>query len=137
MSRAHHAPRAIRAYLSLVRPVICALVCSWLMLMQPGMSAYWLINPDVHARIDEAAYGQAPDGETLPGHEQHAPHDHPTGMGTTVPELTLLNPFDTAFYDTLLAPARRPAVRGQHLDADVIAHSITVAPPDQPPRLSA
>lgn len=134
MIRAHRALRAIRAYLSLVRPVVCALVCSWMMLMQPGMSAYWLIAPDVHAEIDADLYGQTPDGHNLPGHEQHAPHDHPVNQGTPVPGAATVNPFDATFYHILLSPARRPTLRGQRVDAVVIAYTLAIEPPEQPPR---
>ncbi len=136
MSRAYHAPRAIRAYLSLVRPVVCALVAGWLMLMQPGMSLYAFIAPDVHAEIDAALYGQTPDGHALPGHEPHTPHDHPAHQGTPVPGAITLNPFDAAFYHVLLSPAQRPALRGQRVDAVVIAYTLAIEPPDQPPRQS-
>ena len=128
------ARRAIRSFPHPARPIIGLIVCSWLALMQPGMSVFWLLNPDVHARIDEALYGQAPHGETLPGHEQHAPHGHPVGMGLSVPELTLTNPFDATFYHALLAPTQRPALRSPRVEADVIAKSIALEPPEQPPR---
>lgn len=134
MNRSRHAQRVRQSFLSAARPAVYVLVCGWLALMQPGMSMYSLISPEEHAEIDEELYGQTPDGHTLPGHEQHAPHDHPTNQGTTVPDSTYFNPFDAAFYHSLLSPAQRPALHGQRLDADVIAQAITIAPPDQPPR---
>jgi hypothetical protein len=131
--RARRAPRSFRR---LAGPLVCSIVCSWLALVQPGMSYYWLIDPDVHARIDEKLYGQMPNGETLPGHEHHLPHDHPTGLGTTVPELTLTNPFDATFYHHLFSAAQRQALRSKRVEIDVIARSIAIEPPEQPPRTS-
>jgi hypothetical protein len=134
MTRSSHARRVIHSCLLPVRPVVRLLVCGWLALMQPGMSVYSLMPPEEHAEIDKELYGQTPDGRTLPGHEQHAPHDHPANQGTPVPDSTYFNPFDAAFYHALLAPAQRPALRGQPPETDVIAQSITIEPPDQPPR---
>jgi hypothetical protein len=102
--------------------------------MQPGMSIYSVMAPEVHAKIDEELYGQTIDGHTLPGHEHQAPHDHPVNQGKPVPGGTYANPFDADFYHSLLSPAQRPALRGQRLETDVIAQSITIAPPEQPPR---
>jgi hypothetical protein len=114
--------------------ITCLIVSAWLALVQPGMSYFWLIDPALHAEIDKEMYGQLPDGETLPGHEHHPPHEHPTSEGTTVPELTFANPFNAAFYQSLLAAAQRPALRSLRVEADVIAESIALEPPDQPPR---
>ncbi|HTP11049.1 MAG TPA: hypothetical protein VMP08_22500 [Anaerolineae bacterium] len=75
-----------------------------------------------------------PDGATLPGHAHHPPHEHPSSPGIIVSGLTLANPFDAAFYRTLLAPAERLALPGQRLEMEVIAEAIALAPPDQPPR---
>ena len=117
--------------------IISLLIAAWLMVMQPGMSYYGLINPDVHAEIDATLYGQSPSGETLPGHVPHAPHDHPGNLGTTIPQVTLDNPFGAAFYQSLLLPARRLALHGRWLEMAVSAESIVIAPPDQPPRAAA
>jgi hypothetical protein len=119
------------------RMIISLLIAAWLMVVQPGMSYYWLINPDVHAEIDAAVYGQSPSGQTLPGHAPHAPHDHPGNLGTTVPQVTFDNPFGAAFYQSLLLPARRPALHGWRLETVINAESIVIAPPDQPPRAAA
>jgi hypothetical protein len=136
MTRFRQARRVIQSLLSPIRPTVCLLACAWLAIMQPGMSIYSLISPEVHAEIDEQLYGQTIDGHTLPGHAQHAPHDHPANQGTSVPDSAYVNPFDATFYHVLLSPALRPALCGQPLEADVIAKSITIEPPDQPPRAS-
>ena len=116
--------------------MVCLFVCAWLAIMQPGMSIYSVISPEVHAEIDKELYGQTPDGHTLPGHEEHAPHDHPANQGTAVPDSTYINPFDAAFYRSLLLPAQQPALRGQRLETAIFARSITIEPPEQPPRTS-
>jgi hypothetical protein len=132
--------RAARAIHSFRRPAelgIGLIVAAWLVFAQPGMSYYGLIDPKVHAQIDAELYGQRPDGETLPGHEQHPPHEHPITPGNSVPALTLVNPFDAAFYSALLSPAQRLALLGQRVEMIVIAQAIVIEPPDQPPRLIA
>lgn len=135
-----HGVRAKQTVWSSLHPaqlILCLIVSAWLALIQPGMSYFWLVDPAIHAEIDKELYGQLPDGETLPGHEHHPPHEHPTAEGTTVPELTVANPFDADFYHSLLAPAQRPALRGPRVEAGVIAQSIAIEPPDQPPRITA
>jgi hypothetical protein len=129
--------RATRAIQPLQRQaglITCLIVIAWLALVQPGMSYFWLIDPALHAEIDKELYGQLPDGETLPGHEHHPAHEHPTSEGTTVPELTFANPFDAAYYQSLLAAAQRPALRGELVEMNMIARSLAIEPPDQPPR---
>jgi hypothetical protein len=115
------------------RTIISLLIGAWLMVVQPGLSYFWLITPGVHAEIDAELYGQSPAGETLPGHAPHAPHDHSGNFGTTIPQIA--NPFNAIFYLSLLAPAQRPALRGWRLELAVSADSIVIAPPDQPPRV--
>ncbi len=117
--------------------LVSLLIAAWLMVMQPGMSFYGLLNPDVHAEIDAILYGQSPSGATLPGRVPHVPHDHPGNLGTTIPQVTLDNPFGAAFYQSLLLPARRPALHGWRLEMVASAESIVIAPPDQPPRAAA
>jgi hypothetical protein len=134
MAHSYHARRVIQLCLSPVRLAICLLVCGWLALIQPGMSIYSVLAPEIHAEVDEELYGQTIDGHTLPGHEHQAPHDHPVNPGTPVPGTTYINPFDAAFYRSLLSPALRPALHDQRLDVDVIAQSISIEPPEQPPR---
>jgi hypothetical protein len=121
-------------FLSPVRLMVCLFVCGWLAIMQPGMSIYAVISPEVHAEIDEKLYGQTIDGHTLPGHEEHAPHDHLANQGTTAPDSTVINLFDAAFYRWLREPAQRPALKGQRLETAIFARSITIEPPEQPPR---
>jgi len=129
--------RAARATHSFLRPArfsICLIVAAWLAYAQPGTSPYWLIDPEVHAQIDAERYGQSTHGETLPGHEHHLPHDHPTALGISIPGLALANPFDASFYQALLSPAQRLALFGQRVELAVIVQSIAIVPPDQPPR---
>ncbi len=126
--------RAIRSLWPSARLGGCLIAAVWLAFVQPGTSYYGLIDPAVHAQIDAELYSQKPDGEMLPGHDYHPPHEHPTSPGITVSGLTVANPFDTAFYRTLLSPAERLALQGQYLEMDVIARAIAISPPDQPPR---
>lgn len=109
-------------------------VCLWLMLIQPGLSFYWLIDPAVHAAFDADQYGQTIDGHDLPGHEHHPPHDHPGTSGIPAPSLSTSNPFDHVFHSIVFAPANRPAINNERHDAAVIAESITLIPLDPPPR---
>lgn len=117
-----------------MRRTIIPLACLWLMLLQPGMSYYWLIDPNVHARIDAELYGQLPDGQPLPGRPWQPAHEHPTSDGAALSDLILHNSFDSAFYWAVLSPATQPALAGFRSEADVIAESIAPAPPDHPPR---
>ena len=119
------------------RVLLCLIVASWLAFAQPGTSYFALIDPIIHAQIDAERYGQQPDGETLPGHEPRPPHEHPAVPGITVPGLTLVNPFGSAFYTALLSPAQRLALLDRRVEMAVITQSITLEPPDQPPRLMA
>ncbi len=128
--------RAIRSLWPSARLGGCLIAAVWLAFVQPGMSYFGLIDPAVHAQIDAELYGQRPDGETLPGQDYHLPHEHSTSPGITVSGLTLINPFDTAFYRALLSPAERLALQEQRLLTEVIAQAIALAPPDQPPRLA-
>lgn len=111
------------------------IVSGWLMLVQPGLSHYWLIDPHIHAEIDAALYGQTPDGETLPGHESHAPHQHPVNLGIIVSAPLLIDPFGAEFYRAVFAPATSPALCRRCLGVLIVAKSISLAPPEQPPRL--
>jgi hypothetical protein len=129
-----HATRAIRLLLFAARFSGYLIVAAWLAFVQPGMSYYWLIDAEVHAKVDAELHGQRPDGETLPGHQPHPPHEHPVSLGMSVSGSTLANPFDAAFYRTLLSPAQQPAMFGQRVEAGVYGQSITLEPPDHPPR---
>jgi|WetSurMetagenome_2_1015567.scaffolds.fasta_scaffold876856_2 hypothetical protein len=133
----NHAARAMCLLRCQARIVTCLLVVGWLAFAQPGMSYHWLIDPALHARIDAELYGQLPNGETLPGHEPQLPHEHSTILGTTVSELTLVNPFGAAFYGALLSPAQRLALLDRRVELAVIPQAITLTPPDQPPRPAA
>jgi hypothetical protein len=120
---------------NLIRLIVFDL-CVWLMMVQPGLSFYWLIDPAVHAAIDAARYGQTIDGRPLPGHVQdhQPPHEHPSSSGVPAPNLSLSNVFDRTFRLIVFAPARRPAINGERHEAAVIADSITLIPLDPPPR---
>ncbi len=126
--------RTIRSLWPSARLGGCFIAAVWLAFVQPGMSYFGLIDPATHAQIDAQLYGQRPDGATLPGHDYHPPHEHPTSPGITVSGLPLVNPFGAAFYHTLLSAAERLALQGQRLQTEVIAQVIALAPPDQPPR---
>ena len=134
MNSFKRAGRTIRSRWRSARFSGCLIVAVWLAFVQPGVSYYWWIDPAIHVQIDAELYGQRPDGETLPGHEHHPPHEHPANPGITVSDLTLANPFGAAFYRTLLSPAERLALVGQRSELAVIAQQIALAPPDQPPR---
>ena len=116
------------------RTTLALLICGWLILVQPGLSFYWLIDPHLHAEIDEALYGQSPDGATLPGHDQHVPHQHPVSQGIPVSAPLYVNPFGREFYRRLFTPAIAPALCNRCTSLAVFATSIVLTPPDQPPR---
>ena len=65
------------------------------------------------------------------------PNEHPFIPGITIPGLTLITPFGEAFYYALLSPAQRLALLDRRVEMAVIAQSIALEPPDQPPRLTA
>jgi hypothetical protein len=115
----------------------CLIVVGWLAYAQPGTSHYWLIDPAVHAQVDAELYGQLPDGETLPGRTPEPPHEHSINQGVGVSGLTLTNPFDAVFYRTLLSPAQQLALSGCPLETGVFVSSVTLTPPDQPPRCAS
>lgn len=117
--------------------LVCLMVVSWLVYAQPGTSSYWLIDPVVHAQIDAQLYGQLPDGESLPGRVAQPPHQHPVNQGVGVSGLTFAQPFDAAFYRTLLSPAQRLALLARPIEMGVFAQSIALEPPKQPPRFAS
>jgi hypothetical protein len=106
----------------------------WVSVVQPGLSYFWLIDPDVHAEIDAEEYGQTPDGRMLPGHPWHPPHDHPSSAGLSITDLVQQNAFDAAFYATVFSPAERPALQDRLLEVEMLVKSSDMPPPDQPPR---
>ncbi len=113
--------------------LIAVMSCAWLMLVQPGVSYYWLIDSHLHAEIDADRYGQTPDGRTLPGRSQHPPHEHPSSEGVTNSEAVSSNGFDAAFYAALFAEANRPSLQGRRLELAVIALAVVRDPPEHPP----
>jgi hypothetical protein len=93
--------------------ILCVVACFWLMLVQPGLSYFWLIDPDLHAQIDAERYGQALDGEALPESPRRPLHDHPFAAGIPIPATSLRNAFDAAFYTRVFSAAHRPSL-GDH-----------------------
>ncbi len=110
------------------------MICSWLALMQPGMSVFWLIAPAIHARIDADEYGQTIDGRPLPDRPVRPPHSHPSDDAFPNSAVSPLTGFDRTFYQTLFSPAGRPSLNGERAETSVTAQSIALAPPDHPPR---
>jgi hypothetical protein len=117
-----------------VRLLIGLTICIWVALIQPGVSYFWLIDSDEHAKIDADLYAQTPDGRTLPGHPWHPPHDHPTSVSLGAFELMQQNAFDAEFYDKVFSPAVRLSLQPDRFEVAVIAQPIDLAPPDIPPR---
>ena len=117
------------------RWLICALACTGLMWVQPGVSYYWLIDPHLHAQIDVERYGQLPDGRTLPGYPQHPPHEHPSSEGMPNLDAAPLLGFTAVDYDAISSEANRPSLQSGHLEAEVIDISAYLDPPEHPPRV--
>ncbi|MFN8597097.1 MAG: hypothetical protein U0559_13060 [Anaerolineae bacterium] len=110
------------------------LIGAWLILVQPGMSYYWLISPHVHAEIDAELYGQSPTGETLPGHTPHLPHQHPISPGMTAPESTISNPVDLGVRASIWSAAQQLALLNRVFEISEAVESLVIEPPRQPPR---
>lgn len=119
---------------STARLIIALITGMWVALVQPGLSYFWLLDPQVHADIDAEEYGQTPDGRTLPGHPWHPPHDHPSGAALSISDLIQQNAFDARFYAKVFAPADRPSLQDQPIEIAVLATAVDLAPPDLPPR---
>jgi hypothetical protein len=109
-------------------------VCIGLALVQPGVSYYWLIDPQVHAQIDEELYGQAPDGHPLPDRPRHPPHTHPTNDGDQTSVMRPSTDFHMVFQSAVLAAAQCPALNGKCLELLDQAQSVVCDLPDPPPR---
>ena len=118
----------------MIKPVICLIVCGWLALLQPGMSDYWLINPQVHAAIDAEEYGQLPDGQPLPGYPARPPHSHPGHDGMAYSPEPLIAGLDMSSFDRVLVEANRPSLQGSRSEAAVIVAAVVLDPPEPPPR---
>ena len=114
--------------------ILCVVACFWLMLVQPGLSYFWLIDPDLHAQIDAERYGQALDGEALPGSPRRPLHDHPFAAGIPIPATSLRNAFDAAFYTRVFSAAHRPSLGDRWIEAGVTAQPADLPTPDHPPR---
>ena len=117
-----------------IRYFICLPLGLWLALVQPGVSPSWLLDDHIHAEIDADRYGQAPDGEPLPGRPWHPPHEHPAG-GADLPASFMMLPtvFDAAFFQTVFSPGQRPALRDERNEAAVWVKSIALLPLEHPP----
>lgn len=120
---------------SAVRLSLSVFLSVWVAVVQPGLSYFWLIDPQVHADIDAEEYGQTSDGRMLPGYPWRPPHDHPSSASLSITDLMQHNVFDAAFYDMVFSPAARLALQDSRPESQVIEKSIAVPPPDQPPRV--
>lgn len=112
---------------------IVAAVCAWLVLVPPGLSYYWLIDPEVHVEVDADRYGQTLDGRTLPGYPERPPHEHPVSAAMVVSALLLTAIFGVVYGDVLVA-AQRPWLHSRRFEAGLIGESIALPPPKPPPR---
>ena len=118
----------------LARSFVCLIVCGWLALVQPGLSYYWLIDPQAHAEIDAERYDQLPDGRMLPGHPYHPPHEHPSSDGLPATHPVTLNEDAGAYSSMIFWEANRPALQSSNAEAAVIARAVFLDPPEHPPR---
>ena len=126
--------QAERTNRQLSRMILNLLIGAWLILVQRGMSYYWLISPYLHAEIDAELYGQSPTGETLPGHTSHAPHQHPIGLGMTAPESAISNPIDLGVRTSIWLAAQQLALLNRVIEVSEAVEAIVIEPPRQPPR---
>jgi len=115
--------------------MVCLLACGWVTLVPPGLSRFGLIDPEVHAQIDAERYGQTPDGHTLPGYPERPPHEHPVTAAVSVSAISLASVFRAAARHDVFTPAQQPSLSGGHIDTEVIAESIAIAPLEPPPRV--
>jgi hypothetical protein len=123
-----------RQVCGLARPLVCLIVCGWLVLVQPGLSYYWLIDPLVHAELDAERYGQLPDGRMLPGHPYHPPHEHPSSGGLPITYPVTLDHEASAYSRAIFWEANRPSLQNRYVEAAVIARIVFLDPPEHPPR---
>ncbi len=118
----------------LVRPFVYLLVCGWLALVPPGLSYYWLINPQRHAKIDAERYDQLPDGRMLSGHPYQPPHEHPSSGGLpTIPSVQLDNKV-VLYSQAIFWEANRPSLQNSYSEAAAIASAVFLDLPEHPPR---
>ena len=118
-----------------VQSILCVVACSWVVLVPPGLSYYWLIDSEIHAQIDAVRYGQTPDGRTLPGCAERPAHDHPAGAAVSVSAISLASIFQIASYYDADTPAKRSSLGGKRVDDAVIGESIALPPLEHPPRV--
>ena len=109
------------------------MACAGLMLVQPGVSSTWLLDARRHAEIDADLYGQTPDGQTLPGHAEHPPHQHPADDSLPNSDVIPLQHFAVA-YAAIFSEANRPSLQDCQSEATVITATVFLKPPDHPPR---
>lgn len=114
--------------------LLAVVACAGLMLVQPGVSPIWVLDPCRHAEIDADLYGQTPDGQTLPGHAEHPPHQHPGDDGWPNSEAIPLHRFTVAYAVAIYSEANRPSLLERRSEAAVIAATVFLDPPDHPPR---
>ncbi len=126
-------PDRQRAY-DRARSFVCLVVCGWLAFVQPGLSYYWLIDPQVHADIDAERYSQLPDGRMLPGHPYQLPHEHPSSGSLPTAHPVTFDDDASAYSRTIFWEANRPSLQNSYAEAAVIACAVFPDPPEHPPR---
>ncbi len=134
MMYAKHVRRYRQQVRGLVRPFVYLLVCGWLALVPPGLSYYWLINPQQHAEIDAERYDQLPDGRMLPGHPYQPPHEHPSGGGLPTAQSIQLDNRVALYSRAIFWEANRPSLQNSYSEAAVIASAVFLDLPEHPPR---
>ena len=105
------------------------------MVVPPGLSFYWLIDPEIHAQIDADRYGQTPDGRTLPGRPGRPAHDHLASPAVSVSALSLASIFQFAAYHDPYTSADCSSPGSQPTDHAAIGESIALPPLERPPRV--
>jgi hypothetical protein len=123
-----------RAY-DLARQFVCLVVCGWLAFVQPGLSYYWLIDPQVNAEVDAELYGQRPDGRMLPGRPYQPPHEHPSNGGLPATDPVTLNADASAYSRAIFWGANRPSLQNSYAEVAVIVCAVFPDPPEHPPRV--
>ena len=128
------APQYCQQVFGLTRLFVCLIVCGWLALVQPGLSYYWLIDPQRHAEIDADSYGQLPDGRMLPGRPYHPPHEHSSSSGIPATHPATLDDDASTHSSAIFHEANRPSLQNRYSVAAVITRAVFLDPPEHPPR---
>ena len=118
----------------LARLLVCLIICGWLAFVQPGLSYYWLIDPNVHAEIDAERYGQLPDGRVLPGHPYQPPHEHPSSGGLPITQVIQFENEVARCSQAIFWEANRPSLQDHYAEAAAIPLAVFLDPPEPPPR---